>query len=62
MVTFQSKTYRIIVAGQVLDRAGKIIGQRTREITLRFEPKRDAEGLIDATQPFVIRTLGERSL
>lgn len=62
MVTFQSKTYRIIVAGQVLDRAGKIIGQRTREITLCFEPKRDAEGLIDATQPFVIRTLGERSL
>lgn len=62
MVTFQGKTYRIIVAGQVLDRSGKIIGQRTREITVRFEPKRNAEGLIDTTQPFVVSTLSERSL
>lgn len=62
MVTFQGKTFRIIVAGQVLDRSGKVIGQRTREITVRFEPKRNAEGLIDATQPFVVSTLSERSL
>jgi hypothetical protein len=62
MVTFQGKTFRIIVAGQVLDRSGKIVGQRTREITVRFEPKRDAQGLIDTTQPFVVSTLSERSL
>ena len=62
LVTFQSKTFRIVVAGQVLDKNGTVIGRRAREFTLEISPARDATGAIIANQPLVIRTLTERSL
>ncbi len=62
LVTFQSKTFRIVVAGQVLDKNGTVIGRRAREFTLEISPARDATGAVLANQPLVIRTLTERSL
>jgi hypothetical protein len=62
LVTFQSKTFRIVVAGQVLDKSGTVVGRRTREFTVEISPPRDATGAIIANQPLLIRTLSERSL
>jgi hypothetical protein len=62
LVTFQSKTFRIVVAGQVLDKNGTVIGRRAREFTLEISPARDANGAILADMPMQIRTLAERSL
>ena len=62
LVTFQSKTFRIVVAGQVLDKAGVVIGRRTREFIVEIAPPRNTDGAIVTGQPLQIRTLTERNL
>jgi hypothetical protein len=42
LVTFTSKTFRIVVAGEALDKAGKVIGRSAREYHYSVEPRRDA--------------------
>lgn len=46
LVTFDSKTFRIVVAGEVRDRQGGIIGRSSREYHCSLEPARDASGVI----------------
>jgi hypothetical protein len=46
LVTFQSKTFRIVVAGEVLDASGKTISRDAREFHYTITPERDAEGVI----------------
>jgi hypothetical protein len=62
LVSFQSKTFRIVVAGQVLDQSGTIIGRRNREFTVEISPARNPDGSIIPGKPLQIRTLNERSL
>ena len=45
LVTFQSKTFRIVVAGEVLSKSGKRLAHATREFHFTIEPERDATGL-----------------
>ncbi len=44
LVTFQSKTFRIVVAGEVLSKSGKRLARATREYHFTIEPERDANG------------------
>lgn len=44
LVTFHSKTFRIVVAGEVLSRSGKRLARATREFHFTVEPERDANG------------------
>ncbi|MES2982319.1 MAG: hypothetical protein V4727_08395 [Verrucomicrobiota bacterium] len=44
LVTFHSKTFRIVVAGEVLSKSGKRLARATREFHLTVEPERDANG------------------
>ena len=46
LVTFGSKTFRIVVAGEARDKQGKLIGRATREYNYTIEPERDATGLV----------------
>lgn len=46
LVTFGSKTFRIVVAGEARDKQGKLIGRATREYHYTIEPERDAAGLV----------------
>jgi hypothetical protein len=46
LVTFGSKTFRIVVAGEALDKQGKLIGRASREYHYTIEPERDATGLV----------------
>ncbi len=46
LVTFGSKTFRIVVAGEARDKQGKLIGRSTREYHYTIEPERDAAGLV----------------
>ena len=62
LVSFQSKTFRIVVAGQVLDKNGGTLGRRVREFIVEISPPRDANGAIIAGKPLQIRTLTERNL
>lgn len=43
LVTFTSKTFRIVVAGEVLDPAGKPIARATREYHYSIEPQRNPD-------------------
>lgn len=45
LVTFGSKTYRIVVAGEARNKQGKLIGRSMREYHYTVEPERDATGL-----------------
>lgn len=45
LVTFHSKTFRIVVAGEVVSKSGKPIARATREFHFTVEPERDANGL-----------------
>jgi hypothetical protein len=45
LVTFHSKTYRIVVAGEVLSKSGKRLSRATREFHFTVEPERDSNGL-----------------
>ncbi|MGJ8643674.1 MAG: hypothetical protein ACSHX9_09720 [Luteolibacter sp.] len=42
MLSFSSKTYRIVVAGEALDKNGKLIARKTREYHYALEPLRDS--------------------
>jgi hypothetical protein len=44
LVTFHSKTFRIVVAGEVLSKSGKRLARATREFHITIEPERDADG------------------
>jgi hypothetical protein len=44
LVTFHSKTFRIIVAGEVLNPTGKRLARATREFHFTVEPERAANG------------------
>ncbi len=45
LVSFSSKSFRVVVAGEVLDRRGQVIGRSTREYHCTIEPDRDEFGL-----------------
>jgi hypothetical protein len=45
LVTFHSKTFRIVVAGEVISKSGKRLARTTREFHLTVEPERDANGI-----------------
>lgn len=62
LVTFQSKTFRIIVAGQAVDKTGMVLGSRSREFYIKIEPQRDATGAILANKPLLIKSIYEKSL
>ncbi len=62
LVTFQSKTFRIIVAGQAVDKTGAVLGTRSREFYIQIEPQRDATGAILANKPLLIKSIYEKSL
>lgn len=62
LVTFQSKTFRIVVAGQVRNQTGAVIGRKAREYVIEIAPARDAQGAIIPNQPLQIRTLLQRNL
>ncbi len=61
MVSFQGKTFRIVVAGEVVDNAGTVLGKTTKEIHLMFEPERDNNGALVANGTLKIRKLYEKS-
>ena len=44
LVTFHSKTFRIVVVGEVLSKSGKRLARATREFHYTIEPERDAKG------------------
>ncbi len=44
LVTFDSKTFRIVVAGEVISKSGKRLARATREFHITIEPERDANG------------------
>lgn len=62
LVTFQSKTFRIVVAGQVRNQAGAVMSRKAREYVIEIAPARDAQGAIIPNQPLQIRTLLQRNL
>jgi hypothetical protein len=45
LVTFHSKTFRIVVAGEVRSKSGKRLARATREFHFTVEPERDSNGL-----------------
>ena len=55
IATFHSKTFRIIVAGEVRNASGKLISRATREFHYSIAPERDTEGnaLPDGTPNFI---------
>ena len=57
LVTFGSKTYRIFVAGQSLDKNGKVVSTSRREYHYTIEPVRGADGAVNAALRPVLRNL-----
>ena len=62
LVTFRGKTFRIIVAGEAVDKSGVVIGRRTREFHIQIDSPRDADGAVIAGKPLIIKTLYEKTL
>lgn len=62
LVTFRSKTFRVVVAGEVLDQSGVVMGRKAREYVIEILPARTEEGAILSEQPLQIRTLSQRNL
>ncbi len=62
LVTFQSKTFRIIIAGEVLDRSDNVIGRRSREIHVQIEPARNPDFTVNKTKPATIKIVYSRNL
>jgi hypothetical protein len=46
LVTFHSKTFRIVVAGEVLSKSGKRLAKASREFHFTIEPERDSNGIV----------------
>jgi len=61
MVSFQGKTFRIVVAGEVVDNVGNVVGKRTKEVHVMFEPERDNTGALVVNGTLKIRKLYEKS-
>lgn len=61
LVTFGSKTFRIVIAGEALDKQGKLIGRATREYHYTIEPERDASGLVIPAGKVTLTKLYENS-
>lgn len=56
LVTFHSKTFRVVVAGEVISPKGKRLARATREFHLTIEPGRDAIGIaLQNHKPRIIR-------
>lgn len=62
LVTFRGKTFRIVVAGEAVDKTGVVIGRRTREFHIQIDSPRDADGTILAGKPLIIKTVYEKTL
>lgn len=62
LVTFNSKTFRIVVAGEVRNKQGKLIGRSSREYHYSVEPERDATGLAIAGGKILFTKRYENSL
>ena len=63
LVSFQGKSFRIVIAGESLDKDGKTLGRAAREIHVAIEPARDiTTGLVDPSKPLTIRKLYEKAL
>ncbi len=45
LVSFQSKSFRVVVAGEVLSAKGKRLARATREFHFTIEPERDVDGM-----------------
>ena len=57
LVTYSSKTYRIVVAGEVLDSNGNLVSSTTREYHYSLEPQRDS-----TTGEILLNASGEPTL
>jgi hypothetical protein len=62
LVTFQSKTFRIIIAGQVLDRSDNVIGRRSREFHVQLEPARNPDLTVNLSKPASMKIVYARDL
>lgn len=62
LVSFQGKAFRIVVAGEALDKSGNLLGRTTKEIHVLFEPERDAAGVLVPNGKVTIRKIYEKSL
>ena len=62
LVTFRGKTFRIVVAGEAVDKTAVVIGRRTREFHVQIDSPRDADGNIVAGKPLIIKTVYEKTL
>jgi len=62
LVTFQGKSFRIVVAGEALDNRGNILGRRTKEIHMEIRPARDGSGALIPNAPPTFHKLYEKSL
>ncbi len=62
LVSFQGKSFRIVVAGEALDKNDNLLGRRTKEIHIMFEPERDSAGALVPNGKTIIRKTYEKSL
>ena len=63
LVSFQSKNFRIVVAGESLDNSGRVVGRSAREYHYCVEPQRNADGtsLALPDKPVIITKSYERT-
>lgn len=62
LVKFQSKTFRIVVAGETLDTQGRTIARSACEYHYRVEPQRDANGMPLPASSVTFTKLYEKNL
>lgn len=56
LVSFRSKMFRIVVAGEVHSKQGQLLSRSTREVHLSIEPERNAKGFtIPGVNPRIIK-------
>lgn len=62
LVTFQGKTFRVVVTGQVVSRTGQIAARSRREFHVNIEPARNPDGSADPNSPPIITRILEREI
>ncbi|QTN32986.1 hypothetical protein HZ994_11855 [Akkermansiaceae bacterium] len=62
LVSFTSKSFRIVAAGEVRSASGELLGRKNREYHYTIEPERDANGLVVAGGKLTITKHYERDL
>ena len=62
MVNFTSNAFRIVVAGEVRDEKGKLIGRTAREYHYSLDPERDATGMVVPNGKLILTRHYEKSL